>query len=1347
MVVGIGASAGGIKALKELFSRLPAEPEMAFVVILHLSQRHESNLAQILQNTTAMPVEQVMETVRIEPNRVYVIPPGQDLEMVDGEIRLTPPSRIPGKRVAIDRFFRSLAEAYGRRAVCVVLSGTGSDGTLGLRHVKGSNGFAIVQDPDDAEYDGMPVSAIKTRIVDVILPAAAIADKLLLVRDSTRQLHLTGGEESSVAGEIKNVERLRDVLTLLRIRTGHDFSDYKRPTLIRRLARHLQIHETDDLREYLGILRENPDEVQSLINNLLINVTNFFRDREAFAALEEKIIPRLFEEKTAADAVRVWVAGCASGEEAYSMAMLLYEYAAGLPDPPKIQVFASDVDDEAIAEARESRYTGTIVEDVAPERLRNFFVKEEDGYRVRKQIREMILFASHNLLRDPPFSRLDLVSCRNVLIYLNRETQEKVLRIFHFALRDTGYLFLGASESAESVPQNFSAIDKKNRLYQSRPANAAWIMPPLLPMAGSWTVRLPELPAETRRNLQSFGELHHRLLEQYAPPSILINREDEILHLSESAGRFLRFVGGEPTSNLLKVVHPGLLPDLRAALYAARQEGKNIEAKNVRIDLEGAETLIDLTVRPVKLPEDFALVIFEEADDPKRVEDSVRAIVAGDAAMENLVQQMENELQTTKDRLRGTIEQYETTVEEHKASNEELQAINEELRSASEELETGKEELQSVNEELTTVNHELKEKIDEVSRANADLQNLMRSTEIATIFLDRDLRIKRFTPRAQEIFNVIQSDIGRPFEHLTHRLAPDDFAVDAALVLETLQSFEREVSSRDRHFYIVRFSPYRTLEDKIDGVVLTFIDITERKRAEEALRESEMKYRTLFETIDEGYCLIELIYDAADNAVDFVYLDVNLSFEKNTGLKNVVGRLGTEVAPNIEAHWFEANDRLIKTGEPLRFENYHEFTGRWYSAYASRVGGPGSRQIAMVFNDITERKRRERNQAFLTRIAGELVSFTGGAQSMKSLAANLGEYFGVKWCVFAERREDGESYSVQGWNAGDVPSLSGTHRLRDYLSDEQSVLDESGGLTAVGDTRTDPRTNAEKYDLLGIRSFVVAPLANNRQSGLLFSVIDDEPRAWRDDEIELIREIGGRIRTRLERARAESARRERELLQKLVGAQEEERRRIARDLHDELGQLLTALRLRLDSVQELCGGDEELSTKIAETRTLAKRLDEGVDFLAWELQPAPLDGLGLLDALDKYVREWTYYSGIRAEVVSSSVRGLRFAPEVEANLYRIVQEALNNVLKHARAKEAEVILEKRGGTIVLIVADDGVGFEPETAGLSNRGIGLTGMKERAALIGGELEIETAPGQGTTVYARIPAARREKKVEE
>ncbi len=990
LTVGIGASAGGIGALKQFFAAMPAENGMAFVVILHLSDEHESSLAHILQGQTKMKVEQVTETVKVEPNNVYVIPPAKGLAMVDGHIQLTEPEHIKGKRVPIDLFFRTLADAYGKNGIAVVLSGTGSDGTLGLKRVKENGGIGIAQEPSEAEYDGMPRSAINTGLVDLILPVGEMPARIIGLRDNGDKIRLPQEKDEILPpSKGKEPDALNEILAIVRVRTGHDFSSYKHATVLRRIARRLQVHGFGELPEYLEYLRGNADEAGQLQRDLLITVTNFFRDKEAFEALEKEIIPKLFAGKTSADTVRVWSVGCATGEEVYSLAILLDEYASRITNAPNIQIFASDINEEAIAKGRDCFYDEPIVADVSPERLRHFFAKENGGWRVRKKLREMVLFAPHNILRDPPFSKLDLITCRNLLIYFNRETQEKVLGIFNFALRRDGYLFLGASESAESLSALFSVVDKKQRLYKARPA--AHFQPlPAMPEHGKWNIRIPQLPTETSDEPPiSYGEIHYKLVEQFAPPSVLVNEDYEIVHVSEHAGRFLRVAGGEPTRDLLKMIHPSLKLDLQSALFEVKKGSFVSESRNVRFArdegrgqrdesekddsdlfiphpssfIPSTESLVNITVRLVQTPDTadgFYLVIFDESKSeaaPVEVGGQQMQTIGGRDAL-GIVAQLEKELQISRERLRATIEQNETSHEELKASNEELQAINEELRSASEELETGKEELQSLNEELMTVNAELKDKVDETIRVNSDLQNLVQSTDIGTIFLDRALKVKRFTPRVAELFNVIPSDIGRPLEHITHKLDYDLLTEDAQEVLRTLHLKEREVrGGAGDSRYLVRIAPYRTIDDKIDGVVLSFQDITKLKRAGDLLLESEEQYQTLFNSIDEGFCIIEMLFDDDGKANDWRFLKVNPVFEKHNGLVGATGKTILELVPNIETKWFEIYGKVAATGEANRFTENSAALNRWFDLYAFRVGGDDSRKVAVLFTNITERRQ------------------------------------------------------------------------------------------------------------------------------------------------------------------------------------------------------------------------------------------------------------------------------------------------------------------------------------------------------------------------------------------------------
>ena len=853
-VVGIGASAGGIRALREFFDGVTEDSGMAYVVILHLSPQHQSNLPELLQNRTMLPVTQVNEPVKVEPNHVYVIPPQKYLIMSDGIIRLTEPERLHGHPTSIDLFFRTLADTYGKDAVAVMLSGIGADGTVGIGRIKEQGGFAIAQDPNEAEYDNMPRSAIDAGLVDIVLPVSEMPAKLVAIRDAARHLPPPATAEEIPADA--DEDALRNIITLLRLRTGNDFSQYRRPTLLRRIARRMLVRELHELKLYLDFLKDHPEEISALLRELLITVTNFFRDREAFELLDTEIIPLLFAGKGADDQVRVWSAGCATGEEAYSIAMMLAERGSKIPDPPKLQIFATDIDDRVIGQAREGRYPDAISLDISPERLRQFFTKEGEHYRVRKAIRDMVLFASHNLLSDPPFSKLDLISCRNLLIYLNREMQKRVLEILHFAIRPDGYLFLGSSESAENVPSLFLPIDKKHRIYRRR-ALVGQLSPNLL--GRKLEPRIPALEFRRHEASLSAGELHHEVVEQLAPPSVLINEEFDILHSSTHAGEYMHVAGGEPARNLLKLVDPSIQLDLRTALFEAKSRADSNAGvtRRIRFNRDGETRWLNLSVRQVRSglrsTHGFFLVIFDETTEPAK-EDA--PATSDEAAKVALVRQLERELQEVKDQLRMTLEQHETSTEELRASNEELQAINEELRSATEELESSKEELQSVNEELSTVNQEYKEKIEEVGRSNSDLQNLIASIDIATIFLDRAFQIKRYTPHAQMLFNIAANDIGRPLDHFTHKLDYSSLRQDAESVLDRLQPVEREIRGIDGRWFLAHLTPYRTTEDKIEGVVLSFVDITNRKDFEEQLQRQTLELKEQAEILNQSNVMV-----------------------------------------------------------------------------------------------------------------------------------------------------------------------------------------------------------------------------------------------------------------------------------------------------------------------------------------------------------------------------------------------------------------------------------------------------------------------------------------------------------
>ncbi|MCA1816960.1 MAG: PAS domain-containing protein, partial [Acidobacteria bacterium] len=923
MLVGIGASAGGIGALLSLFEAMPAGSGLAYAVVLHTTSDHDSRLAEVLQRKAVMRVVQVTDAIGVEPDTVYCLPPDKSVSFAEGSIRLGKPGANGNGHAPIDLFFRTLASAYRDKAVAVVLSGTGADGSLGLGRIREEGGVSIAQDPSEAEHAQMPRSAIETGFVDFILPVAAIPEKLVSLKDNAERIQLPS---SDAPPHDFDEEALRELLALLRARTRHDFTNYKRTTLLRRIERRLQVTECEDIRAYLAHIRTHPEELQGLLRDLLISVTNFFRDPEAWRRLQSEVMPKLFEGRGASDQIRVWVPGCATGEEAYSVAMLLSERADTLTAPPALQVFATDIDEDALANGRAGLYPHTIAADVSPERLKRFFVTEGNYYRVRRELRETVLFAPHNILRDPPFSKLSLISCRNLLIYINRNMQERILEIFHFALKSEGYLFLGTSESAEGLSDLFTPAVKQYRIFRrSEDIQGGFRAAPPPPVAGEWAPRpatLPQLPlAGARAEGVTYGELHYRLLESLAPPSVLVNADYDVVHMSERAGRYLRISGGEPTRNLLKIVRPDLRLELRSLLITAAQVGEVTSGRLV-VSLEGVQHFVRVTVRPLAAQSQqpqpaFLLVVFDESDvvvaqgEPDAA--ATDGVAPHVAELEPIIRQLENELERTRDQLRATVEEYETSTEELKASNEELQAMNEELRSASEELETGKEELQSVNEELTTLNAELREKVEEIGRSNSDLQNLMASTRIATVFLDRSLRLKSYTPTAQELFNIIPGDVGRPLAHVTHRLDYPALVEDAERVLLTLHSVEREVRSHDGRDLLARQLPYRTTDDKINGVVLTFMDITERVRAEEALRASEARLEVeladtrqlqsissaLVEEDNIG-ALYEKILEAARSLMRSDMASIQMFDDERNGLSLLAQ---TGFAPESAGHW------------------------------------------------------------------------------------------------------------------------------------------------------------------------------------------------------------------------------------------------------------------------------------------------------------------------------------------------------------------------------------------------------------------------------------------------------------
>jgi two-component system CheB/CheR fusion protein len=972
VIVGIGASAGGIRALQAFFAALSEaapgdDTGAAFVVIVHLDPQSRSELAAILAMRTRMPVSQVADGEHLQPNHVYVIPPDRRLRLTDHEIATAEFDEPRGRRAPIDLFFRSLAQQHGD-GFAVILSGAGADGAVGVREVKETGGIILVQDPTEAEYPSMPRSAIATGIADLVLPVRDLATRLVPLIAAKRE-----GDEPQFDEEL-----LRRLLAHLRVRTGHDFTKYKRSTVLRRLLRRMQVTRTDDLGAYYEYLRDNPEEAQALLADLLISVTTFFRDGEAFEALKRLVIPQIMDGKELSEHLRIWVPGCATGEEAYTVAMILLEEAARRENRPSIQVFGSDLDAHALTLAREGLYPAAIEADVSEERLRRFFVREGDHYRVRRELRDIVLFASHSVLKDPPFSRIDLVSCRNLLIYLDRELQQQVASTFHYALNPGGFLLLGSSETADNPSGLFRTIDRKARIYQSTatPGDKPRVLPRLL---GGMVVHEhyvgPGRPLTPASALNE-AALHRQALERVAPPSVLVDESHRVMHLSEQAGRFLQPSGGPLTGDIVDLVRSELRFELRSALHRVFELGQSTLSLPILVQFNGSPHRVHLQVKLATGEADArprqALVMFIEGE---AVSAEAGATQAG-AGTDDTVRRLSEELALTQARLRTTREESEAANEELRAANEELQSINEEYRSTSEELETSKEELQSINEELQTVNSELKLKLDAVSRAHSDLQNLMAATDVGTLFLDSTLRIKRFTKPVTELFRIMPADEGRPVTDFAHQLEYEDLVKDAEAVIAHLTPIRREVKSRGGRWYDLRLRPYRTVDDKIDGVVITFLDVTERLDVERALRLSEQTRR-------EDKRLVEISHDPI-----FVWdfdggiLEWNRGSEELYGYtrQEAIGKrkdvlLGTTVPGSSFA---ELRAKLLENGTWSGEVRHHAKSGRELTVESRIVlDRAGDHRLALESTrDITERKGLEERQRMLMRELAHRINNT-----------------------------------------------------------------------------------------------------------------------------------------------------------------------------------------------------------------------------------------------------------------------------------------------------------------------------------------------------------------------------------
>ena len=1511
-IVGIGASAGGLEAFTRLLKRLPIDTGMGFVLVQHLDPDHASALKQILARATAMPVHEVTNNLRVRPNHVYVIPPNTSLGLSRGvlKLRLRSSSRIAPR--SIDGFFEALAQDLHERAIGVILSGTATDGTVGLEAIKASGGLTFAQD-DTAKYDSMPRHAVGAGCVDLVLSPEAIAKELARIArhpyvaghtpglpESVNKELPTAAERGAAAGR-PDKNGYQKILLLLRNHSGVDFSLYKTNTIHRRITRRTVLNKQPTLAMYEDFLRGNARELDALYADALINVTSFFRNADAFEMLQRKVFPKLLGQG-GDEPLRMWVLGCATGQEAYSIAMAFTECAEKLPHPRRLQVFATDLNEANLDKARQGLYAKSAVQDVSPERLRRFFSEEDGGFRVIKPVRDLVVFARQNLISDPPFSRMDLISCRNLMIYLEPSLQKKVLPTFHYALKPEGYLFLGSSESIGTFTDLFEPLDKKQKIYAKKAGPvAAFHLPvrkergePLPPERARRGAAAPPRKHDGRTTafpseLSAEREADRVTVNQFAPPSVLINADLQILQFRGPTGAFMEPPTGKASFDLMKMARDGLMLPLRAAITQAKKANKIARQERVPFKQDGAARAVTIEVVPLEnLKQRCFLVLFEESGPRARTALPVPAHPLSRKEETGQIVRLERELADTRDYLQSIEEQQEAANEELQAVNEEGQSANEELQSLNEELETSKEELESTNEELTTVNEEMVHRNAELNRLNGDLTNLQASTRLVIVLLGRDHTIRRFSAAAEKTFGLLAADVGRPFGAVRHGLVLPDLAAVITRVITSVRECEREVQDGSGHWFSLRVSPYLTLDNQVDGAVLVLLDIddlkrteriiqeerkhaeaiirtvanplvlltadlrvasanaaffrtfklapketkgrsifaldhcawdiprlrhllerilpkhsvftdfevthnfgkvgarslllnareleetgsrpkeillgiqdvtdvltfqmelrrtelryrrlfetakdgilildpvtrkitdandfivkllgypkaqllrkelwqigllkdeaasreafrelkaegfiryenlplrtkggqrkevefvsnqydveghaviqcnirdiTARKESEEALRASEERYRGLFNSIDEGFCIIEMIFNPRGKPVDFRFLEVTPSFERQTGIRDATGKRMRMIARQHEAFWFETYGKVATSGRAIRFSHEALALKKWFDVYAFRVGGPGSRKVALLFREVTERKLAE--------------------STLRSAKEKLTEY--------------------------------------------------AQTLEAQVAARTTELTVANRH--------LTASFAATQKG---------------QAELKFLFEESEFMQKKL-----------RHLARQLLTAQEDERRHISRELHDEVVQTLVGINVELAALGQAAElGPHALKARIARTQRLVQKSVTAVHDFARELRPAVLDDLGLIPALHAYTKQLAAKKNLKIHLTAFA--GVETIDnEKRTVLYRVAQEALTNVGRHAQATEVHVRLTAIPGAVRMEVRDNGKSFQvPQTLSpKTNQRLGLLGMRERVEMVGGTVVIESAPGRGTIVRAEIP----------
>ena len=1262
-VVAIGASAGGLAAYTALLKALPSRSGMAFVLIQHLDRQHESSLPFLLSRTTSMPVVEVSDGMAVEPDHAYVIPPNKNMTIRAGSLRLGPRPEVSGVQLPIDDFCIALSKEQGNAAIGVVLSGTGSDGTLGLRAIKAAGGVTFAQSPKTAEWPAMPLSAVAAGSVDFVLSPKRIATELAHL---AQQPYLAAAPKEPQGGE------LDQILSILWSSVGIDFHLYKEGTIRRRIARRMALRKIESLNQYLEILKQNPEEVHALVADIFIHATSFFRDPKCFQALRKRVLAKLCRRRSEPGALRIWVPGCSTGEEVYSIAILLIEELGERASRTKIQIFGTDIQERAVEHSRSGIYTEAAVAGVSPSRLKRFFVKTDHEYQIHKLVRDLCVFARHDVTRDPPFSKLDLISCRNLLIYMGPALQRRTLSSFQRALNAGGFVFLGNSETINSYSDAFSADDRKHRIFSANPLKAEFhefdTVPDRVPRPG---VRPISTPTSKDTHFQKQAEA--LLLEHYAPPALIVDPDLQILHFHGDTSPYLAPTG-QPSFHLARMVRPELVVELQIAIHQARRTGGAVHKDAVQFEHQGKPATVRLEARPLDKrkgqKQDFLVVFQNLAMVNLEAERKLVGAAGHKKGAVETTEGLKRELTSTRKYLRVLIAEHQSALAKMNVANEEFVSSNEELQTTNEELETAREELQSSNEELHTLNNELQHHNAELDILVQELSNLLVGVDIPVLILDAGLRVRRFTPKAANLLNLIPSDLGRPFSNIASNLDVSDWRELFAEVTGRRRSVEREVSDPHGHRYSMRLQPYRVQADQVEGVLIVILDTDliyrQRDEAQAAgdlaraeLARSEVNIRALIECTPQFVVGV----DADHNIVI-----ATGSVEKTFGYRSeeLIGQPLQILIPESvrERHAehqnaYSANMQSRPMGIGLDLVGRRKDGTTFPVEIGLSVLNTRKDAITVAFgNDITERRRmtdllRQREQELDT-----VLNHTPDA--------------------IAQFDRDLRYTYVNGT----VEHETGFQR--------DAMVGKTPGELGIPEPVVDVATRAVR-SVFATGQPTVAEVTYPSPGGATYWEMRFIPELGENGAVQSVLTVGRDFtdRKRLEQVAQGRAEQIQSLAANLMTAQEEERRRVSRELHDQICQQLGSLAVEIgEFAKQQLPVETQSRLRAFQGRVVAT--SEESRHIAYRLHPSILDDLGVVAALGSLCKAFSNDIRIAVELSTGSLPS-SVPRELASCLYRVAQESLQNVAKHARAKHVWFALTSRDKTLTLSIADDGVG--------------------------------------------------------